>query len=56
MGRQVFPMRFLDQLEVEAITQILQRNENTVKISFINGNKKIHGNSEIYSLVLGESL
>ena len=52
--REVFTLRFLDQLEIKEIVQILQKNENTVKTHLYRGLKKFRGNAELYSLLLGE--
>ena len=52
--REVFTLRFLDQLEIKEIVQILQKNENTVKTHLYRALKKLRGNSELYSLLLGE--
>ena len=52
--REVFTLRFLDQLEIKEIVKILQKNENTVKTHLYRALKKFRGNSELYSLLLGE--
>jgi len=52
--REVFTLRFLDQLEIKEIVQILQKNENTVKTHLYRALKKFRGNRELYSLLLGE--
>ena len=52
--REVFTLRFLDQLEIKEIVQILQKNENTVKTHLYRALKKLRGNSELHSLLLGE--
>ena len=52
--REVFTLRFLDQLEIKEIVQIVQKNENTVKTHLYRALKKFRGNSELYSLLLGE--
>ena len=52
--REVFTLRFLDQLEIKEIVQILQKNENTIKTHLYRALKKFRGNSELYSLLLGE--
>jgi RNA polymerase sigma-70 factor (ECF subfamily) len=52
--REVFTLRFLDQLEIKEIVQILQKNENTVKTHLYRALKKFRGNAELYSLLSGE--
>ena len=52
--REVFTLRFLDQLEIKEIVQIVQKNENTVKTHLYRALKKFRGNRELYSLLLGE--
>ncbi len=52
--REVFTLRFLDQLEIKEIVQILQKNENTVKTHLYRALKKLRKNSELHSLLLGE--
>ena len=52
--REVFTLRFLDQLEIKEIVQILQKNENTVKTHLYRALKKLRGNSELHSLLSGE--
>lgn len=52
--RTVFTLRFLDQLEIKEIVQIVQKNENTVKTHLYRALKKFRGNRELYSLLLGE--
>ena len=52
--REVFALRFLDQLEIKEIVQIVQKNENTVKTHLYRALKKFRGNRELYSLLLGE--
>ena len=52
--REVFTLRFLDQLEIREIVQIVQKNENTVKTHLYRALKKFRGNRELYSLLLGE--
>ena len=52
--REVFTLRFLDQLEIKEIVQILRKNENTVKTHLYRALKKLRGSSELYSLFSGE--
>jgi len=52
--REVFTLRFFDQLEIKEIVQIVQKNENTVKTHLYRALKKFRGNRELYSLLLGE--
>jgi len=52
--REVFTLRFLDQLEIKEIVQIVQKNENTVKTHLYRALKKLRGNRELYSLLSGE--
>ena len=52
--REIFTLRFLDQLEIKEIVQIVQKNENTVKTHLYRALKKFRGNRELYSLLLGE--
>ena len=52
--REVFVLRFLDQLEVKEIVKILQKNENTVKTHLYRALKKFRGNSELHALLKGE--
>ena len=52
--REVFTLRFLDQLDIKEIVQIVQKNENTVKTHLYRALKKFRGNHELYSLLLGE--
>ena len=52
--REVFILRFLDQLEIKEIVKILKKNENTVKTHLYRALKKLRGNSELHSLLLGE--
>jgi len=52
--RKVFTLRFLDQLEIKEIVQIVQKNENTVKTHLYRALKKLRGNAELYSLLSGE--
>lgn len=52
--REVFTLRFLDQLEIKEIVQILQKNENTVKTHLYRALKKFRRNSELHSFLLGE--
>lgn len=52
--REVFILRFLDQLELKEIVQILKRNENTVKTHLYRALKKFRRNAELYALLRGE--
>ena len=52
--REVFTLRFLDQLEIKEIVEIVQKNENTIKTHLYRALKKLRVNSELYSLLLGE--
>lgn len=52
--REVFILRFLDQLEIREIVQILKRNENTVKTHLYRALKKFRRNAELYALLRGE--
>ena len=52
--REVFTLRFLDQLEIKEIVQVVKKNENTVKTHLYRALKKFRGNRELYSLLLGE--
>ena len=52
--REIFILRFLDQLEIKEIVQVVQKNENTVKTHLYRALKKFRGNRELYSLLLGE--
>ncbi len=52
--RKVFTLRFLDQLEIKEIVQIVEKNENTVKTHLYRALKKLRGNAELYSLLSGE--
>ena len=52
--RKVFTLRFLDQLEIKEIVQIVQKNENTVKTHLYRALRKLRGNAELYSLLSGE--
>lgn len=52
--REVFTLRFLDQLEIKEIVEIVQKNENTVKTHLYRALKKLRASSELYSLLLGE--
>ena len=52
--REVFILRFLDQLELKEIVQILKKNENTVKTYLYRALKKFRRNSELYTLLSGE--
>jgi RNA polymerase sigma-70 factor (ECF subfamily) len=52
--REVFTLRFLDQLDIKEIVQVVQKNENTVKTHLYRALKKFRGNRELYSLLLGE--
>ena len=53
--REVFTLRFMDQLEIKEIVQILHKNENTVKTHLYRALKKFRGNSQFYSLLVGET-
>jgi RNA polymerase sigma-70 factor (ECF subfamily) len=52
--REIFTLRFLDQLEIKEIVEIVQKNENTIKTHLYRALKKLRVNSELYSLLLGE--
>ena len=52
--REVFTLRFLDQLEIKEIVEIVQKNENTVKTHLYRALKKLRGNAQLYSLLAGE--
>jgi len=52
--REVFILRFLDQLEIKEIVQILKKNENTVKTHLYRAMKKLRWNSELHDLLKGE--
>jgi RNA polymerase sigma-70 factor (ECF subfamily) len=52
--REVFTLRFLDQLDIKEIVQIVQKNENTVKTHLYRALRKFRGNRELYSLLSGE--
>ena len=52
--REVFTLRFLDQLEIKEIVEIVQKNENTIKTHLYRALKKLRASSELYSLLLGE--
>ena len=52
--REVFILRFLDQLEIKEIVQILKKNENTVKTHLYRAVKKLRWNSELHDLLRGE--
>ena len=52
--REVFILRFLDQLELNEIVKIVKKNENTVKTHLYRALKKLRRNSELKSLLLGE--
>ena len=52
--REVFILRFLDQLEIKEIVQILKKNENTVKTHLYRAMKKLRWNSELHNLLKGE--
>jgi len=52
--REVFILRFLDQLEIKEIVKILKKNENTVKTHLYRALKKFRRNSELHTLLLGE--
>ena len=52
--REVFTLRFLDQLEIKEIVKIVKKNENTVKTHLYRALKKFRRNSELHSLLLGE--
>ena len=54
LEREVFTLRFLDQLEIKEIVKILKKNENTVKTHLYRALKKFRRNSELHSLLLGE--
>lgn len=54
--REVFTLRFLDQLELKEIIKILKKNENTVKTHLYRALKKFRRNSELHSLLLGKEL
>ena len=52
--REIFTLRFLDELEIKEIVEIVQKNENTIKTHLYRALKKLRVNSELYSLLLGE--
>jgi len=52
--QEVFILRFLDQLEIKEIVQILKKNENTVKTYLYRALKKFRRSPELYSLLKGE--
>ena len=52
--REVFTLRFLDQLEIKEIVQILKKNENTVKTHLYRALKKFRRSSEFHALLKGE--
>ena len=54
--REVFLLRFLDQLEIKEIVQVVQKNENTVKTHLYRALKKFRSNSELHALLKGEEL
>ena len=52
--REVFTLRFLDQLEIKEIVEIVQKNEHTVKTHLYRALKKLRGNAQLHSLLAGE--
>lgn len=52
--REVFSMRFLDDLEIKEIVQILEKNENTIKTHLYRALKKLRNHAAFYSLLAGD--
>jgi len=53
--REVLILRFLDQLEIKEIVQILRKNENTVKTHLYRALKKFRRSPELHALLKGEA-
>jgi len=53
--REVFMLRFLDQLGIKEIAQVLGKSESTVKTHLYRAIRKFRGNPEVGSLLQGEN-
>jgi|SaaInl8_200m_RNA_FD_contig_41_753455_length_1674_multi_10_in_0_out_0_2 RNA polymerase sigma-70 factor (ECF subfamily) len=54
--REIFLLRFVDLLEIKDISQVLKKNENTIKTHLYRALKKFRKNSEFINLLQGEEL
>jgi RNA polymerase sigma-70 factor (ECF subfamily) len=51
--REFFILRFMDNFDIREITQILNKNENTVKTHLYRALKKFKNNSRLHALLKG---
>jgi len=54
--REIFLLRFADNLEIREIAETLQKNENTVKTHLYRALKKFKENNEFYDMLKGNML
>ena len=54
--REVFILRFMDNFDIREITQILKKNENTIKTHLYRALKKFRNNSQLHALLKGDEL
>jgi RNA polymerase sigma-70 factor (ECF subfamily) len=52
--REVFILRFMDNLDIREIAQILKKNENTIKTHLYRALKKFRNNSKLHALLKGD--
>jgi RNA polymerase sigma-70 factor (ECF subfamily) len=52
--REVFILRFMDNLNIREIVQVLKKNENTIKTHLYRALKKFKNNSELHALLQGD--
>jgi len=53
--REIFMLRFLDQLGIREIAELLGRNESTIKTHLYRGVRKFRKNKELLILLKGET-
>ena len=54
MEREVFILRFMDQLEIKEISQVLKKNQSTVKTHLYRALKKFRNSSPILEYLQGD--